>query len=156
MKRSPLVLAASLALLPASAGSETLNMSRLIYRLTANGYVLASKAVPQAALLPYCGDADGCMLTLKIEDGYGLEVRSTRLYLSEIDPLLWLSEASPVAGAHRDADGNADSALSLWSGFSNCGIGDYQVGAPDEVAGFTFGLVGTANLVVTCAMVVED
>lgn len=156
MKRSTLLLAGSLVLLPASAGSETLNLSRLIYRVTANGYVLVSKSVPQAVLVPYCGDADGCKVSVKIEDGYGLEVKSTRLYLSEIDPLLWLSEGSPVAGAHRDADGNNDSALSLWSGFSSCGLGDYQIGAPDEVAGFTFGLLGTNGLLVTCALVVED
>ena len=156
MKRSTVLLAASLVLLPASARAEGLNVSRLIYRVTIDGWGLVSRSVPQAALIPYCGDADGCELSLKIENGYGIEVKHTHLHLSEIDPLLWLSEASPVAGAHRDADGNTEEVFSVWSGLASCGVGDYEIGGADESAGLTLGLVGTVGAVYTCVLVVED
>lgn len=156
MNRARILIAASLLLLPAGSAAETLNASRLIYRVTASGQTLDVEPVPQAALIQYCGDVDGCKVSLKIADGYGFDARRTHLYLNEIDPLQWLSDPSPVAGMHLDSDGNNDQVFNLWFGFSNCGMGDYDPWAPDENAGFSLGVVSTVGLTTTCTLVIED
>ncbi len=157
MNRLALALAVVFSLPPALAEADTLNASRVIYRVAASGPTLDIEPVPQGVLIQYCGDADGCKLSLKLADGYSFDVQRSHLYLNESEPLQWLSEASPVAGMHQDSDGNGDQVFSsLWLGFSNCGLGDYDPWAPDETAGFTFGVVGAAGLVATCTLVIED
>jgi len=156
MNRYAILIVGSLVLLPAHAGADPLYASRFIQRVQATNGGFAIAAVQQAVLAKYCGDSDGCKISLKVGDGFGLEAKSARLYLDETNPLRWLSDGSPSPGAHIDADGNVDAVLSLWLGFTNCGFADLDVGGTEDAAGFTVGVVAGAGATVTCTLVLED
>ena len=156
MNRSTLLLIGSLVLLPTNANADMLRASRYIQRVQASNGGFAIAVLPRGVLANYCGDSDGCKLSLKLADGFGLEARSTRLYLDETDASKWLGESSPTAGLHLDADGNIDTVLNLWLGLSNCGFADLDAGGADGAAGFTLGVVAGAGITVTCTLVLED
>lgn len=160
MSRLPVVLAASLLFLPTGARSETVHASRVIYRVTVDaGSLYKAIAVPQQGLAEYCGDADGCKITLKLADGFSFEATSTHLYLGETDSLQWLSESSPVTGMHRDGDGTGEQAVSVILGFyANCGLGDWNLGGDgsDSGPGFVLGVVPAPGGTATCTLVIED
>jgi hypothetical protein len=157
MKRTTLLLIGSLVLAPAQAGADMLNASRYIQRVQATNGGLGIATVQQATLVKYCGDSDGCKVSVKLADGFSIEVKTTHLYLDETTPLKWLSEGSPIAGMHIDADDNVDAvAPGLWLAFSNCGFADMDAGGTENAAGFTLGVVAGAGLTATCTLVLED
>jgi hypothetical protein len=157
MKRTTLLLVATLVLAPAPAGADMLNASRFIQRVQATNGGLGIATMQQATLVKYCGDSDGCKISLKLADGFSIEAKTSRLFLDETNPLKWVSEGSPVAGMHIDADGNVDAAVpGLWLSFSNCGFADMDAGGTENAAGFTLGVVAGAGLTATCTLVVED
>jgi len=157
MKRTTLLLFGSLVLAPAGAGADMVNLSRFIQRVQATNGGLGGATVPQATLVKYCGDGDGCKISLKLADGFSIEAKTSRLFLDETNPLKWLSDGSPVAGMHVDADGNVDAPVpSLWLSFSNCGFADMDAGGTENSAGFTLGVVAGAGLTATCTLVLED
>jgi hypothetical protein len=157
MKPTTLLLIGSLVLAPAPAGADMLNASRFIQRVQATNGGLGVATVQQATLVKYCGDSDGCKVSVKLADGFSIEAKTSRLYLDESNPLKWLSDGAPVAGMHIDADGNVDAAApGLWLAFSNCGFADMDAGGTENAAGFTLGVVAGAGLTATCTLVLED
>jgi hypothetical protein len=157
MKPTTFLLVGILALAPAQAGADILNASRFIQRVQATNGGLGVATVPQATLVKYCGDSDGCRISLKLADGFSIEAKTSRLFLDETNPLKWLSDGSPVAGMHIDADGSVDAIVpGLWLSFSNCGFADMDAGGTENAAGFTLGVVAGAGLTATCTLVLED
>jgi len=158
MKRIPLLVACGLLLLPKSADADALHASRFIQKISIYGETASVAPVERSVLVEYCSDADGCKVSLKMTD-VEIQAKSTRLYLPEENTtlgLLWFSEDSPVAGAHRDNDGAAHQVVNLWSFFAGCSMGDFDGGAADTGVGFSLSGYSSPFITTTCTLVVED
>jgi len=152
--RALLAGSAFLPVWPSSAGAEEVNLSRYTLTVAATSPAIYAP-VDSGVLDAFCGDDDGCAVTLKAEGPTVMIVQTERLFVTRDNSLRWTKQ-SYVGVPRLDADGNSDIVVNPNAAGNACAFtdGENPIDGGDSAKGFVVVALSTGTM--TCFLVLVD
>ena len=160
--KSRVVLAVTLlaiAIVVASEASDPINLSRHVYSISASGSLVSVVPISAATLDPFCRDADGCTISVRVVLGDLMRGNEARVYLAASDSPFPHWSSTVTTAVYFDDNDVGDSGVGANAGSAGCAMSDRDgpIGALDSEPGFSLTLGGPMLMsTATCEMVISD